>query len=143
MLLPDTGVRYLSKVHSDEWMKENRLLDGFDPTIAEVLDRRPEGIPRLVAVDSSSALREAIALIRQYDVSQMPVLQSGRNVGVVNEARILRQALEDGASLARPVTELMDPRAEISLTERRIAPSFSGGATRRRAGARWRPAVAF
>jgi cystathionine beta-synthase len=118
VLLPDTGERYLSKVHSDEWMKENRLLDGFDPTIAEVLERRPQGMPRLVAVESQSAVREAIALVRQYEVSQLPVIQGGRNVGVVNEARILRQALEDGALLSRAITEVMDPPLpEIAITE--------------------------
>jgi cystathionine beta-synthase len=37
--VPDYGERYLQQVHSDEWMKENRLLDGFDPTVGEVLER--------------------------------------------------------------------------------------------------------
>jgi cystathionine beta-synthase len=118
VLLPDTGERYLSKVFSDEWMKENRLLEGFDPTVGEVLERRPGGIPRLVAVQSTSPVREAIELIRHYDVSQLPVLQDGRNAGVVNEARILRQALESAALLDRPVTEVMDPPLpEIATTE--------------------------
>jgi cystathionine beta-synthase len=118
VLLPDTGERYLSKVHSDEWMKENRLLDGFDPTIGEVLDRRAAGIPHLVTVESRSPVREAIALIRQYDVSQLPVLQDNRCVGVVNEARILRQAFEDASLLDRSVTEVMEaPLPEISATE--------------------------
>jgi cystathionine beta-synthase len=118
VLLPDTGERYLSKVHSDEWMKENRLLDGFDPTMGEIVERRGGGLPRLVAVQSRSPVREAVGLIRQYGVSQLPVLDGGRNVGVVNEARILRQALEDGGILDRTVTEVMDPPLpEIAATE--------------------------
>ncbi len=118
VLMPDTGERYLSKVHSDEWMKENRLLDGFDPSVSDVLERRGTGLPRLVAVEAHSSVREAVGLIRQYDVSHLPVLQDGRNVGVVNEARILRQALEDGALLDRSVTEVMDaPLPEIQVRE--------------------------
>ena len=118
VLIPDTGERYLSKVHSDEWMKENRLLDNFDPTMGEIVERRSVGVPRLVAVQSASPVREAIGLIRQYDVSQLPVLDGQRNVGVVNEARILRHALEDGTILDRAVTEVMDPPLpEIAATE--------------------------
>jgi cystathionine beta-synthase len=118
VLIPDTGERYLSKVFSDDWMKENRLLEGFDPPVGEVLERRPGAMPRLVTVQGSSPVREAIALIRQYDVSQLPVLDGGRNVGVVNEGRILRLALEDAALLGRAVREVMDPPLpEIAVTE--------------------------
>ena len=82
------------------------------------LERRGTGLPRLVAVEGRSSVREAVGLIRQYDVSHLPVLQDGRNVGVVNEARILRQALEDGALLDRSVTEVMDaPLPEIQVRE--------------------------
>jgi cystathionine beta-synthase len=118
VLIPDTGERYLSKVHSDEWMKENRLLDNFDPTMGEVVERRGGDLPRLVAVESRSPVREAIGLIRQYGVSQVPVLDGERNVGVVNEARILRQALEDGSILDRAVAAVMEPPLpEIAATE--------------------------
>lgn len=118
VLLPDTGERYLSKVHSDEWMQENRLLDGFDPSVGEVLQRRPAALPRLVTVEDTSPVREAIALIRQYDVSQLPVLHERRNVGVVHESKILRQVLEDDALLARHVADVMDgPLPEIGIQE--------------------------
>jgi cystathionine beta-synthase len=118
VLLPDTGERYLSKVHSDEWMKENRLLEGFDPTVAEVLERRPHELPRLVTVEEGSVVRDAIALIRQYEVSQLPVLRGGRNVGVLNEGKVLRQVLEDDRLLARDVATVMDPPLpELGLQE--------------------------
>jgi cystathionine beta-synthase len=142
VLLPDTGERYLSKVHSDEWMKENRLLEGFDPTVGEVLDRRSPGLPRLVVVDSHSPVREAIALIRQYDVSQLPVLEAGRNVGMVSEARILRLALEDQALLGRAVSEVMEPPLpEIAASEtaeraRQFLAQRDGGAVLVRDGER-------
>lgn len=118
VLLPDTGERYLSKVHSDEWMKENRLLDGFDPSISEVVERRPAGLPRLVTVDDKSVVRDAIALIRQYGVSQLPVLRDGANVGVVNESKVLQQVLEDDRVLSQSVTAVMDPPLpEVSAQE--------------------------
>ena len=118
VLLPDTGERYLSKVFSDDWMKENWPLEGFDPVLGEVLERRPQHLPRLVTVQDDSPVREAIGLIREYDVSQLPVLRAGRNVGVVNESKIVRQAFEDDAVLSRPVRDVMDaPLPELGVQE--------------------------
>lgn len=134
VLLPDSGDRYLSKVHSDEWMKENRLLEGFDPTVGEVLQRRASGMPPLVSVDAATIVRDAIGLIRQYDISQLPVLRDGRSVGVVNEARLLRAALEDPGVLSKPAAEVMDaPLPEISAGEtaeqaRQLMAQRDGGA---------------
>jgi hypothetical protein len=99
--------------------REIVLLDGYDPTVGEVLERRPAGVPRLVAVTSQTPMREAIALIRRYDVSQLPVLEGERNLGVLTEARILRLALEDAAAMERPVVTAMDPALpEIALAEK-------------------------
>jgi cystathionine beta-synthase len=134
VLLPDSGDRYLSKVHSDEWMKENRLLEGFDPTVGEVLQRRTSGMPLLVCVDPGTIVRDAIGLIRQYDISQLPVLRGGRNEGVVNEAHILRAALENPGVLSKPAAEVMDaPLPEISAGEtaeqaRQLMAQRDGGA---------------
>jgi cystathionine beta-synthase len=92
-------------------------------------------------------VREAIGLIRQYGVSQLPVLDGERNVGVVNEARILRQALEDGAILDRAVTEVMEaPLPEIAATEtaeraRAFLAQRDGGAVLVRDGERIRGIV--
>ncbi|MFQ5600755.1 MAG: cystathionine beta-synthase [Candidatus Krumholzibacteriia bacterium] len=118
VLLPDTGERYLSKVHSEEWLKENRLLEGFDPTIREVLERHPDGVPRLVSVDEGTTVRDAINLIRQYDVSQLPVLRGPENVGVLQESKLLRLVLEDYSLLDKPASAVMDaPLPEIGVQE--------------------------
>jgi cystathionine beta-synthase len=118
VLLPDTGERYLSKAHSEEWLKENRLLEGYDPKVGEILERHPQGIPPLVKVDGSTLVREAISLVRQYEVSQVPVLRDQENLGVLQESKLLRLAFEDASILERRVDEVMDPPLpEISLHE--------------------------
>jgi cystathionine beta-synthase len=109
VLLPDSGERYLSKAHSDEWLKENRLLEGYNPTAGELLERRPAGVPALVQVEESTPVREAIALVRQFEVSQLPVLRQAQNVGVLQEAKLLRLAFEDPGVLDRPAAAVMDP----------------------------------
>jgi cystathionine beta-synthase len=118
VLLPDTGERYLSKIFNDEWMKENRLLERFDPTVREVLEHGNGSLPSLLTVEESTPVREAVSLIRQYDVSQIPVLRRGRNVGVLQEGRLLRAIIEDNSVLDRPASEVMDPPLpEISVQE--------------------------
>ncbi len=118
VLLPDTGERYLSKVHSEEWLKENRLLEGFDPTVREILGQRPTEVPALVHVDESTPVREAVNLVRQYGVSQVPVLHDGANVGVLQESKLLRLALEDDRVLDQPASMVMDPPLpEIAISE--------------------------
>ena len=118
VLLPDTGERYLSKVFNDEWMKENRLLDRFDPTVREVLEHGMGALPNLMTVEESSTVREAVNLVRKFDVSQIPVLRGNENVGVLQEGKLLQAIIEDNTVLDKPVSEVMDPPLpEISVLE--------------------------
>jgi len=117
-MLPDTGERYLSKVFNDEWMKENRLLERFDPTVREVLEHGNGELPSLLTVTESTLLREAINLVQEYSVSQIPVLRGKENVGVLHEAKLLRSVIEDSKVLEQTSGEVMDaPLPEISVQE--------------------------
>jgi cystathionine beta-synthase len=109
VMLPDTGERYLSKVHSDEWMRDNHLLDPDQTTVGALLaaKRRPAGAPALLAVAADEPVRRAVALVRAHDVSQLPVLAGGEVVGTVFDDEILKMVLEDAATLDRPVREVM------------------------------------
>ncbi|MBP1632784.1 MAG: cystathionine beta-synthase [Acidobacteria bacterium] len=112
VMLPDTGERYLSKVHSDEWMRDNHLLDPERATARDLLAGKPRaaGAPAVIAVQADEPVRRAVALMRAYDVSQLPVLAGGEAVGTVFDAGILQMALEDAATLDRPVRDVMaDP----------------------------------
>jgi cystathionine beta-synthase len=118
VLLPDTGERYLSKVFNDEWMKENRLLDRFDPTVREVLEHGNGSLPNLMTVEESTTVREAVNLVRKFDVSQIPVLRGSQNVGVLHEGKLLQAIIEDNSLLDKPVRDVMDPPLpEISMVE--------------------------
>ncbi|HZL86425.1 MAG TPA: cysteine synthase [Candidatus Krumholzibacteria bacterium] len=118
VLLPDSGERYLSKAHSEEWLKENRLLEGYNPSAGELLERRPQGVPALVCVQESTPVREAIGLVRQFEISQLPVLRGDENLGVLQEAKLLRMAFEDASVLDKPASAVMDsPLPEIGMQE--------------------------
>src|SRR5262245_30288094 len=77
VIIPDTGERYLSKVHSDEWMRDNRLLDTGTIRVAEVLRGKGTHVPALVSVNYDEPVSRALALIREFNISQLPVLKDG------------------------------------------------------------------
>jgi len=108
VLLPDTGERYLTKVHNDEWMRDNHLLD---PEVTRVADLaaggRRRGIPGLLSVQAQDPLRGALALIEQYDVNQIPVFRGADVAGTLYDSDLLRAALQDPAVLDRPAESLM------------------------------------
>jgi cystathionine beta-synthase len=116
VMLPDTGERYLSKVHSDEWMRENRLLDPEETRVGDLLESKgtPESLPALVSVNQDELVRKAVQLVKEFDVSQIPVTHEAKVVGTVYDAELLKTVLEDSSTLEKPIKDIMDkPLPEI------------------------------
>ncbi len=120
-ILCDTGERYLSKLYNDEWMRENRLFRPERVTAAYLLATKVDSTP-LVSVAPGAPIREALDLIDEHNVSQLPVLEEGRSVGSVTESSLLAAVMEDPARLASEVREVADDPfpvvdAEAELSE--------------------------
>ena len=97
VLLPDSGNRYLSKVFDDNWMRENGFLElGWsEKTVADMLDRRQR--IGLITAHPDDRMTAVVALMREYDVSQVPVVDAeGRLVGIVTEVDLLEHLLHAG-----------------------------------------------
>jgi len=109
VLLPDTGERYLSKVHNDEWMRDNHLLDPRASAAGEAIGNKTRKLPQLLAVQSGEPLRVALALIEQHDVSQIPVMRGRTVVGTLEESEALKAALSDPRRIDHPVDPWMGP----------------------------------
>jgi cystathionine beta-synthase len=77
VLLPDGGRGYLSKIFNDDWMTDYGFLAAQtgEPLVKDVLDAKRAGLPSLVHVHPEETVAAAIALLREYDVSQLPVVQ--------------------------------------------------------------------
>ncbi|MGH7700001.1 MAG: pyridoxal-phosphate dependent enzyme [Gemmatimonadales bacterium] len=116
-ILCDTGERYLSKVYSDEWLQENQLLEAERVTVARILAAKENGAPPLIHVGPGATVRQALNLMSTYNVSQLPVIDGTEGVGAVSEQALMARALEDPASLDRPVKELMDPPFPVVDTD--------------------------
>jgi cystathionine beta-synthase len=115
VVLPDGGRSYLSKVYNDAWMRQYGFLErAQELTVGEVLRRKhAEGeIPRLVTVETHARVRDAMALMHDHRVSQLPVISSQDPqtvAGSVSERGLLRHAVDDPALLDAEIVEVMEP----------------------------------
>jgi cystathionine beta-synthase len=116
--LCDTGERYLSKLYSDEWMRENQMLEAEHVTLGDMLGRKDASAPALVSVAPSAGVRQALNLMALHDVSQLPVMEGDDCVGSVVEATLSQRGLETPALLEATVREVMDaPFPSLTIDE--------------------------
>jgi cystathionine beta-synthase len=115
VILPDGGRSYLSKIYNDAWMRQYGFLErASELSVGDVLRRKhDEGeIPPLLTVETHAKVRDAVALLHEHRVSQLPVV-SGQDphtvVGSVSERGLLRHAMDDPALLGADIVEVMEP----------------------------------
>src|SRR5262245_4477869 len=89
-IICDTGERYLSKFLSDEWLKEKQLLGAERMTIGSLNESKMHaGKPRLVTVAPTTLVSDALQLMTQQGLSQLPVIEEGKSLGSLRENRIM------------------------------------------------------
>ena len=108
-VLPDTGERYLSKLYSDEWMRENQLLEADRTSLGHVLRTKSDHRGDIVSVTGGQTVRQALRLMHLHDVSQLPVMENGNCVGSVSDSVLSAKSLEDTKVLDLTLTQVMDP----------------------------------
>ncbi len=103
----DTGNRYLSKVYNDHWMRDHGLLEGSNHGDLRDLIARPMASRDAITVGHTESLANAYKRMMLYDISQLPVMDGERIVGIVDESDILVHVHTDQRRFADPVTEAM------------------------------------
>ncbi|NGM12174.1 cystathionine beta-synthase [Verrucosispora sioxanthis] len=117
VLLPDGGRGYLSKIFNDAWMARYGFLDasGSEPTVSQALAGKPGGLPELVHVHPTETVRDAIDYMREYGVSQLPVLKAeppvvtGEVAGSIAEKDLLDALFTGQAHLHDTIERHMGP----------------------------------
>ncbi|MEE1799125.1 cystathionine beta-synthase [Streptomyces sp. JV176] len=118
VLLPDSGRGYLSKIFNDEWMNDYGFLDheGDTASVGDVLRHKAGPIPTLVHMHPEETVGEAIDVLREYGVSQMPIVKPGAGhpdvmaaevIGSVVERELLDALFTQRASLGDPLEKHM------------------------------------
>jgi cystathionine beta-synthase len=115
----DTGTRYLSKVYNDNWMVDQGLLARKRyGDLRDLISRRAED-GGVVSVSPQETLLVAFQRMRLADVSQLPVLEQGRLVGVIDESDVLLKVHHDPAHFRDAVSSAMSDSPQT------LAPSSS------------------
>ena len=105
----DTGERYLSKFLSDEWMKEKRLLGPEKMTVGLLNEtKQDDETPHLVSVSPAQIVGDALQMMNNYGLSQLPVLEDGKSVGSLREGRLVQKLLKNRDLMKSPVSEVME-----------------------------------
>src|ERR1700686_2867077 len=90
VVIPDSGRGYMSKIFNDEWMHANGFLedDRRKDTVGDVL-RTKEPLPPMITVTEVQTVKEALDLLRRYEISQLPVMRNSEVVGSINDVAVM------------------------------------------------------
>jgi cystathionine beta-synthase len=121
VLLSDSGSLFLTRVFDDTWMREHGYLepDSHLGTVADLL--RQMGSQQLVTVSHDARVPEVVGVLKLHGISQVPVVQDGRLLGILTENRLLERALRGGAPdteaarLVQPDYCTVDRNTELTL----------------------------
>jgi cystathionine beta-synthase len=117
VLLPDGGRGYLTKIFDDDWLARFGFLgrsDGNERLVGDVLKEKSGALPALVHTHPHETIADAIAIMREYGVSQMPVVRAeppvmaAEVVGSVSERTLLEALFSGSARLPDAVGASMD-----------------------------------
>jgi cystathionine beta-synthase len=108
----DHGSRYVGKVYNDEWMLERGFLEvkSFKDIISA---RRSQ---KLVSLQPTHTVLEAIDLMKKYDIEHIPVFDNGNNIGSISESGLFNHMLNNPNIKTEPVSSVMErPYPEVSF----------------------------
>jgi len=105
----DTGERYLSKFHNDEWLREKRLMPTEIKTLSDIssVKKKKNGAQELIYVNAKDKIKKAFEVINKCGFSQLPVIEGGVSVGSVKEGRVMSRLIENPNLLEKDVEEIM------------------------------------
>jgi cystathionine beta-synthase len=109
----DSGNKYLSKMFNDSWMLDQGFIKReTQGDLRDVISRRFAD-NAVVTVAPDDTLLTALARMKLYDISQLPVMKDGRLAGIVDESDLLFATVDDEKKLKLPVSEVMVPRLRL------------------------------
>lgn len=109
VLIPDTGRNYLTKIFSDSWMQKNGFWEDKEVRIVKVREilNQKKGLPPIISITTREILSKAVKLMREYNISQLPVIDNRKVVGSLDEPSLMK-LLHDGIDFTKQqISEVM------------------------------------
>src|SRR5262245_28452158 len=120
----DTGEHYLTKHHSDEWLKEKRLLEPQKITAGLISGtKKPQAPKTLISCTPTDLVAEALEKMDELGLTQIPVLDEGRSVGSLRESRVLAKVVRNRELLNAPINEVMEsgfPTVDVDASSKEV-----------------------
>ncbi|MDH3268841.1 MAG: pyridoxal-phosphate dependent enzyme, partial [Ignavibacteria bacterium] len=105
----DTGERYLSKVHNEDWLRLNRMLDTQIRTLRDISDRKKStGIEEIVSIKEDDKVKDVLELIAKTGYTQIPVMKGKQLVGAIRENWLLSRLVENPQLYNSLIAEIME-----------------------------------
>ncbi len=126
----DTGNKYLSKMYNDYWMLDNGFLERQEYGDLRDLILRPYSHRDTVVVGPAEPLTTAYQRMKLYDVSQLPVMDGDKIVGIVDESDVLLHVYGDETRFREPVSTAMVSRLrilDVKCSIESLIPVFDAG----------------
>jgi cystathionine beta-synthase len=124
VIFHDHGTRYLGKMFNDDWMRERGFLVEEKPTAGDLLKGKDLA---LVSVEAEEPVLNAIEKMRAHNIDQLPVMEGGKPVGTITDARLFDAILEDAEVrhqkahvVMGPALPVVDPDAPLEDIAKRL-----------------------
>jgi len=119
VIFHDHGSRYVGKIYNDEWMMDRGFLDV--DTVKDLIGGL--GKRRLVTIDQTATVNEAMALMKKYDIEQIPVMNQTEIVGAISQTGLFKKLIENSDVKELAVASIMEaalPVVEMNTTVERL-----------------------
>ncbi len=117
IIIPDSSSRYLSKFLNDEWLKDAGLIerdDGMSGVVDDILQKKKQ---QVISAAPGDALGSVIDRMKTHGISQLPVVEPGKLLGLVSEVKVLNALVKGDATMKSPVGPLAE-LDEAAMVER-------------------------
>ena len=106
VIFHDHGTRYLGKMFNDDWMRDRGFLEIKKPKAIDLITGHKN--QKLVTIDASASIHEALSLMNKFGISQIPVKKGTDFIGSLNDSVLFSKLFEDNSLKSKTVAELMD-----------------------------------
>ncbi len=108
----DHGSRYVGKIYNDQWMMERGFLEV--KTFKDLVAGR--GTKKLITLNAKQSVEEAIAMMKKYDIENIPVFEANENIGAISESGLFDKILNDASIKQQPIDTIMEkPYPEVAF----------------------------
>ena len=126
VLIHDHGSRYMGKLYNDDWMRERGFLDD-DLKVKDIILKKTD--KEFLSITKDITVREAFKMMKNRDISQMPVMDGDQIIGSITETAVLNHLLENpmnnSESKIETIMEQSFPMVEIDLPCKQLSKYFS------------------